>query len=652
MVFVQPGRPGISCVAIALVSGVMATAFAQNPTPAINPKDLLPPQSSGIASPTQPPPAPVTTLSIGSSIAGLQGLPVVSVEFRGVRLDPPVMRTLKQIVAPIEGAALDRRKVSQSLRDLYATGRFADLQVEAQKNQKNEVSLVFVATENLFIGEVTVDGAPKRPTPSQLIDASKLDLGQVYAPDLIDPAIARMQQALVDNGYYNAKITLQEEKTPNIQTTRLHFRVVSGEVARVGKITVEGDSGLTDAEVLKISKLRPGKPVSIQRLTSALQRLRKKFTKRNQLEAQITVLKKDYRPETNDLDYTFRINRGPVIDIRVEGASMSKRQLQKYVPVYEEHAVDDDLLNEGRHNLREYFQNKGYFDANVDYARKPEQEQERVAVVYDVDRGRRHDLEDVIIEGNKFFDAELIKERMSVQKASWLVPHGRFSQELLARDTQNIKDLYLSNGFLQVKVTGDFKDNYHGHEGRMAVFLHVEEGPKTLVASVAIEGNKAIPDEQLQALLTMEEGQAYSETNTLTDRDSVLNYYFNHGFPEATFTAKSAPTAEDPNKMAVVYTIVEGPQVFVDRVLLSGLEFTRQGVATRQFDIHAGDPLSQAAMLDTQRHLYDLGVFNAVDMAVANPEGNAAYKDVFFQFEEAKRWTFDYGFGIEIQPGT
>jgi len=38
-------------------------------------------------------------------------------------------------------------------------------------------------------------------------------------------------------------------------------------------------------------------------------------------------------------------------------------------------------------------------------------------------------------------------------------------------------------------------------------------------------------------------------------------------------------------------------------------------------------------------------------MAVQNPEGQARYKDVFLQFEEARRWNFTYGLGIEIQSG-
>ena len=103
--------------------------------------------------------------------------------------------------------------------------------------------------------------------------------------------------------------------------------------------------------------------------------------------------------------------------------------------------------------------------------------------------------------------------------------------------------------------------------------------------------------------------------------------------------------------MNVVYTITEGQQVFVDRVLVSGLEFTRPYIVDRQMRIHDGDPLSQNRMVDSQRRLYDLGLFNQVDMAVQNPDGQEPSKDVLFNLQEAKRWTFRYGGGIEFATG-
>jgi outer membrane protein insertion porin family len=89
----------------------------------------------------------------------------------------------------------------------------------------------------------------------------------------------------------------------------------------------------------------------------------------------------------------------------------------------------------------------------------------------------------------------------------------------------------------------------------------------------------------------------------------------------------------------------------VDRVLMSQLHFTRPYVVQNQLQIKSGDPLSQTQLAKTQSKLYDLGVFNEVKMAVQNPDGEAKYKDVLIQFQEAKRWTFNYGFGLEASTG-
>jgi outer membrane protein insertion porin family len=637
MVLIHKRRPGLSFIVI--VAAMMAiTARAQNAAPvrSVDPSSAAP---------------RATTLPIASEIVSLTGLTVAKVELRGVLVDPPVLAQLRDLLLPLQRAPLDRQRVAAGLRSLYATGRFADVQVEAQKTASGQVDLVFIGTENLFIGAVTVDGAPNRPSGAQLIDASKLELGALYAPEKVEEAIAHMKASLADNGYYRAQVTAKEDRNPRIQRVQIAFTVNPGAPAVIGAIHITGDSGMKESDVLKVAKLHPGQTASIQRLTSAVQRLRKRFTKRDRLEAQISLAQKEYHPDSNQVDYTLLVNRGPIVDIRVEGARLSQGKLKNFVPVYEEHAVDEDLLNEGRRNLRDYMQNQGYFDVKVDFDRKNDNEKDRELVVYDVDKGERHSLVSRVIEGNHYFDTALIKERMSVQPTGWLLPHGKFSTEMLDRDVANIKDLYLANGFLKVKVSGEFQDNYRGKTGDIAVFLHIDEGPQTLVSAVSIDGNRAIPDETLLPLLTASEGQPYSQANALTDRDTVLNYYFNHGFPDAIFRADATPVDGQADRMRVVYTIDEGPQVFVDRVLLSGLDFTKRGIVLRQFAIHAGDPLSQSAMLDTQRKLYDLGVFNAVDMAVQNPDGTARFKDVYFQFEEAKRWTFNYGIGLEVQPG-
>jgi outer membrane protein assembly factor BamA len=56
-------------------------------------------------------------------------------------------------------------------------------------------------------------------------------------------------------------------------------------------------------------------------------------------------------------------------------------------------------------------------------------------------------------------------------------------------------------------------------------------------------------------------------------------------------------------------------------------------------------------MLESQRRLYDLGLFKQVDTALQNPEGTEPRKNVIVTAREAERYTFDYGVGFEFQTG-
>ena len=106
------------------------------------------------------------------------------------------------------------------------------------------------------------------------------------------------------------------------------------------------------------------------------------------------------------------MEQGPTVNIATQGEKISKGQLKKLVPVYQENSVDDDLLNEGRRNLRDYLQTKGYFDAAVEVERRRPRGKNHLDIVYKIDPGIRHKLVSVKIEGNKYFDTAAIRERL------------------------------------------------------------------------------------------------------------------------------------------------------------------------------------------------------------------------------------------------
>ena len=606
---------------------------------------------AGDQSASVPPGAPTTpaqTLPDLPSFSELQGLPVKEIVLPGVSANdrPRLLAMLPQKV----GQPLSREQVRGSIRILYNTGRFADLRAEAERAPDGGIVLTFANSPNFFFGAVAVEGNPNRPTSNQIANASKLQLGDLYTHDKIERALKNIKQLMEENGYYRSSIDAEEQRNPDTQQVTITLHIHPGAQAAVGKVDVTGNPGYSQGQVQDMAKLHPGDLVSAQRITNALDRLRKTYQKQNRLLSQVSIAQRAYRPETNTVDYTFNIQPGPPVEIVVEGFKISKSLLKRNVPVYEENALDDDLLNEGRRNLLNYMQTRGYFDATVGIKRHSEPNGGEVQVIYVIDEGARHKLVKVEITGNTFFPEDL-RARMQVQPAGRLFSHGRYNQSLLNQDIQGLQDLYINNGFRQVKITSETLDNYQGKENELAVVLHIDQGSQTRVHELHIVGNQTVQESDFPTLNTLA-GQAFAESNIASDRDILLNFYYNRGFPDATFEAAAAPVAGQPDQMDVTYTIHEGEQVFVDRVLVSGLVHTRPFVVQREIQVKAGDPLSQVDMLNTQQSLYDLGIFSQVDTAVQNPDGDETSKNVLVQVQEAKRYTFNYGVGLEFQTGT
>ena len=147
-------------------------------------------------------------------------------------------------------------------------------------------------------------------------------------------------------------------------------------------------------------------------------------------------------------------------------------------------------------------------------------------------------------------------------------------------------------------------------------------------------------------------GQPFSDFNVAGDRDNVLALYYDQGFPAARFTSsvEELPAADSQGpRVQLTYHVDEGAQLRVARVLVDGYDHTRLGVISREIQIKAGKPLSEGDVVETQRRLYNLEIFNRVSIAPQNPDGTDPDKTVDVLVEEARRYTIAYGPGLEVQ---
>ena len=581
-----------------------------------------------------------------SANSDYEGKIVESVELPGVADSD--RGHLLQLIPQKSGEPLNRNLIRDSIRALYATGRFADIQAEIAPTGEG-VRLSFVTSPNFFVGAVDVEGAPTRPSAAQIANDSKLQLGELFNREKLDRGLENVRQLMQENGFYRARVTAESTANPADQQVDVLFHISPGTQAHVGEVKVTGTSNWTAGQVEELAHMNPGDRLTASRISDSLQRLRKKFQKQNRALAQVTIAAQNYSPEKNAVDFTYEIDPGPVVLISTQGYRVRPSVLRREIPVYEENAVDDDLLNEGKRNLLDYLQTRGHFDASVEIVKQSDPKTLRV--IYQIDPGPVHRLMRIDVSGNKnFLDTQKLRSYLQIQPAGRVLSHGRYSEALLRSDVATLEGLYRSNGFQNVAITTKVDDNYQGSSNKLAVEIHIEEGPRTRVGEVHLVGNEKVKTSDLPELST-QPGQPYSEQDLASDRERILSYYFDNGFPNASLEITTKPSSHEANREDVTYTIQEGEQFTVGKVMVAGTEHTRDYVVQRELEMHPGDALSQQDLLNTQTRLYDLGIFSQVDTAVQNPEGTDPKKNVLVQVREAKRYTFTYDAGFEFQTG-
>jgi outer membrane protein assembly complex protein YaeT len=582
-----------------------------------------------------------------------EGMTVTNIQFEPK--DQPIEAAELHDILPLQiGRPLQMADVRATIEKLFATGRYTDIQVDAQP-YRDGVAVTIQTKNRWFVGSVAVEGnVASPPGTGPLENATNLSLGEAFSEAKVNSSINAQQRLMEQNGLFRSRIQpdYDFESTAEYQQVNVSFGVESGRRARFAMPVFTGDLKMDAGRILKATKFRrwllgSWKPMTAQRVRAALEGVRSLYEKDNRLEAKVTLESVKYDPETNSALPTIHVEAGPRIQVNPIGSDISRSRLRKLVPIYEEHAVDQDLLVEGQHNIRDYLQSKGYFEAEVVF-KEQAVINDNANIDYLINEGARHRLVAIVIEGNRYFSTLSIRERMFLQKANFLqFPHGRYSENLLRRDRDAIASLYQSNGFRDVRVTSRTEDNYQGKAGDIAVYIGIEEGPQYFVADLKLDGVERIDRDRILARLSSLSGQPFSEFNVAVDRDTILAQYFEQGFPNATFEWSSAPS-KTPNAVDLHYVVREGGQQFVREVVVTGNRVTRAQLINKTITLNPGDPLSPTEMTNIQRRLYALGVFARVDTAIQNPDGESDRKYVLYNVEEARRYSTAVGFGAEL----
>ncbi len=591
--------------------------------------------------------------------AGFEGKKVSKVEISvKPTMDSAAFRPLLKIKA---GDSFSSAAVQESVKALEQTKEFSKVQVSVEPEQAG-LSVLFILEPASYVGIITFPGIQREFVYTRLLQAVDIPEQSPYFDDLLPQGQKALVKFLQVEGYFSAEVQPSTQRDDPHKIVNLVFNVELGPRARVGNINLDGvpadEAGRIRKDLhsiwarVKRDSLKPGQRYSPEKITKAAGYIRAHLRDENRLAPVVRHASSEYDPRTNRVDVTFQIDPGPLVSVRVTGAHLSKRAMRRQIPIYEESAVDRDLVDEGERNLVSYFESKGYFDVKV--TTQYNQQPGRVAVTYQVDEGARHRVQAVYFEGNHYFNDRRMAAVVAIKKGHTFLGHafsrGKFNDELLRKSVDSLTALYKNAGFAGVSVTSRMAE----HNPQVDVTFQITEGEQDKVESFRLEGNRTQSEKNLSSkgALNLKPGKPYSPQLLEIDRNRILAAYLDAGYLNATFKSTVSPDPQNARLMNVVYTIEEGPQGHVSNVVVLGEKVTRPSLiqTITAPDVSPPKPLSEGKFFTAESNLYSLNIFDWVSIKPLRPVSDQDKEEVLVKVHESPRYSLDVGGGIEVIP--
>lgn len=533
-------------------------------------------------------------------------------------------------------------EVRRSIRQLFALGAFSDIKVEAEP-VGDAVDVVFRLYPRLEVDAVELEGLEPdlRGLTKRLEEESQIRVGSPLDVEELARGAERIQDSLREEGYLWASV--EPEASFQSPSAAVVFHVESGPRARVTDVVIEGVPPRIRAHVAREIGLEPGDDYSRRELDRRIDSLTGGWKERGYYGASVEVAQEPGPPGSVALKLLPQL--GPRIEIELEGWDLSDKELRELVPIFEEARFTPDLVEEGRSNIEARLRESGHRDARVTVERRATGSRQLV-LRFVAEPGTRYKVAGVDFEGLESFpEAEL--SALLLSHAGGRLRGAPFRQEVWEDDLREVGAYLRHEGYHEVQIDGFARASLEDPSSLTLVVL-VEEGPRAFVEGVEVQGASGVGAKRLLDEAAIEPGEPFDAAEVVAARERVVSLYRDEGFRQA--SVESETRFEDEGRLAtVVFRVREGPRTRVDRVIISGLEVTRESTLERLVTLEPGEPLSSRELMETRQRLVGSGLFRSVDIEPLPMDPLTLRSDVLITVEEGPRTTFAYGFGYQEQ---
>lgn len=582
----------------------------------------------------------VCAVPVSAEVSDYLGKPIASVRLvlDGRDTTEPA---LVQVVETRAGTPLSMLEVRESVTHLFSLGRFDDVRVDARLEGaavalRYELSLSHVVSKIEFAGNVQAPGLDVGQLRRALVDrfGASPPLGRV---DQLSRAIG---DTLRERGYRHPDISPRVDVGPRSERAALVFSINPGSRTTVGTITIVGTPMMPQKEFLRRLGLAAGVPFGPEGLNTRIASYIDTRRARGYYQARVTPIV-SFDDNDRVANLTLTVTPGPHVRVVFTGDPLPGATRAALVPTEREGSTDEDLLEDSSNRIEEFLRAGGYRDASAPHTRQ--ETAGELLITFAVHKGSQYRVDSVEISGGTSLPLPDLRSSLRTRVGE------AYSDANLDADVTAIEGVYRGRGFAAARVQADPRPGAAAADGAhipVAVSILITEGVRTVVATVRIEGNASVPEAPLRRTLSLQPGTPYFNAQLRRDMDAIQLQYANLGYRSATVQVQPGFTA-DRAQANLVFTVREGPRIFVDHILIAGNVRTSAQTIERELQLKPGDPLSLEAEYESQRRLAALQLFRRAPQLTELRHGDETRRDLLVTVEEAAPTTLGYGGGVE-----
>ncbi len=564
------------------------------------------------------------------------------------------------------GEVFSAERIEASLGALKQSGLFRDIHVESLSETGSETgaghhtALVFRLIPFHLIKNIRIEGA------FPLFEKDVLTAMTVYAGDTFTEEKLANQESVIKNlfvqaGFPNPRVELTATEDPNDGYVVVDVAIFKGHSERLRDLTLDGNRAFsTNRLKWKMTAWRvKALPGFMGRFVESdlkkdVQKLVAFYRKAGFADTAIHYeVHKD--PDVKDPhalgpSVSVKIEEGRRYYIRISGNKRFwARTLKKDVVLFTEGNKNGLGLKKSVKKIKERYRQAGYLAAEVTITERVsgDRDVETRGIDLVVNEGPCSRVQSIAIAGNQAISSEEIQKRMLSRPAGGF-RKGIFVPEILSEDLFAIKALYAKHGYMNAKVVDQV--DWSSDRRQVMISIKIHEGVRTTVASTRIAGLTVLPEKEAYENIQLKDREPFRKYMIQSDENTLSALISEKGYPHV-YVVGEASFSEDGTKAFLTYTIKEGPFVKAGQVYYRGNFRTKSNIINREFQMVRGEPFSLKQMLEGQRKVRNLDLFDSVKLRAIGLKEKRQEVDLVVEVEEKKPFFFELGGGYESQKG-